>query len=119
MTDSEGSAVLKRHSVRRRSPIVSIDGLTRSNGKVSHAGKSSTASSARKFRKSAESRSASAAVGTATTMGVRRDAASSPARVTARAGSGTTSTVEALPSAASTPGSSRSIAFSPPRTAVG
>ena len=119
ITEREGSAVLNRHIVRSRSPIVSIEGLTRSKGNVSHAGKSSTAFAGRKFCRSADRRSASAAVGTATTMGARREAASSPARVTALAGSGTTRTVEARPRAASTPGSSRSIALSPARTAVG
>ena len=60
-----------RQITRRRRPIVSIAGDTRSNGSVSHAGNSSTASAPRNSRRSAASRSASLPVGTASTTGRR------------------------------------------------
>ena len=81
---------------RRRRPIVSIAGDTRSNGSVSHAGKSSTASAPRYSRRSAASRSASTPVGTASTTGRRAVAVASVAAKSARAGSGT-ATGRALP----------------------
>ena len=74
---------------RRRRPIVSVAGDTRSNGSVSHAGKSSTASSPRYCRRSPATRSASARVGTASRTGRRAVAAASVAAKMARAGSGT------------------------------
>ena len=41
-TTLAGSPWVRRHMVRRRRPMVSTLGLTRSNGSVSHAGKVST-----------------------------------------------------------------------------
>ena len=64
-----------RHMTRRRRPIVSIAGDTRSNGSVSHAGNSSTASAPRYWRRSPATRSASARVGTASSTGRRAVAA--------------------------------------------
>ena len=78
-----------RQMTRRRRPIVSVAGDTRSNGSVSHAGNSSTASSPRYSRRSAAMRSASTPVGTATTTGRRAVARASVAANSARAGSGT------------------------------
>ena len=54
-----------RHMIRRRRPMVSSAGDTRSNGRVSHAGKSSTASAPSIGTRSPARRSASATVGTA------------------------------------------------------
>ena len=58
-----------RHMIRRRRPIVSSAGETRSNGSVSHAGNSSTASAPSIGTRSPAMRSASAAVGTASRIG--------------------------------------------------
>ena len=92
---------------RRRRPIVSVAGETRSNGSVSHAGKSSTASSPRYWRRSPAMRSASTPVGTASTTGRRAVALASVAAKIARAGSGT-ATGHARPAvAAATIGSDR------------
>ncbi len=60
---------LSRHMARSRRPMVSTPGLTRSKGSVSHAGNISTWSGPRKAARSWASWSASAAVGTATTIG--------------------------------------------------
>ena len=78
-----------RHMTRSRRPIVSVAGETRSNGSVSHAGNSSTASSPRYCRRSPATRSASARVGTASNTGRRAVAPASVAVKMARAGSGT------------------------------
>ncbi len=83
-----------RHMVRSRRPMVSTLGLTRSKGRVSHAGQMSTSSALRKAARSWASRSASALVGTATTVGWRRVPAAMPAMAKARAGSGTATTAE-------------------------
>lgn len=56
---------------RMRRPIVSVDGLTRSKGNVSQAGNHSTASGPNHVPRSSQSVSASATVGTATTIGER------------------------------------------------
>ena len=93
--------------VRSRRPIVSTDGDTRSNGRVSQAGKVSTASAPRYERRSLATRSASPVVGTATTIGRRALSVASPAMARARAGSGTASTAEDRPSTDAKPGSSR------------
>ncbi len=58
-----------RHIVRSRRPMVSTFGLTRSNGRVSHAGNTSTAASPMNTRKSSAMRCASVAVGVATRIG--------------------------------------------------
>ncbi len=42
ITAGRRSASARRHSTSRRWPIVSTDGLTRSNGSVSHAGNKAT-----------------------------------------------------------------------------
>ncbi len=60
-----------RHITRRRRPIVSNDGDTRSNGRVSHAGNSSTSSSPRNWPRSRTRCSASVPVGTARSSGRR------------------------------------------------
>ncbi len=83
--------------VRRRRPMASTPGLTRSNGRVSQAGKRSTSSGPRKARRSAASRSASVLVGMATTTGWRSVSWARPAMVKARAASGTASTAEEAP----------------------
>ena len=75
----------RRQMTRRRRPIVSIAGDTRSNGSVSHAGNSSTASAPRNSRRSAASRSASTPVGTASTTGRRAVARRERRARTARA----------------------------------
>src|SRR5262245_63585148 len=91
---------------RRRRPIVSSDGETRSKGSVSQAGNSSTAASGPKYRaRSWATRSASAAVGTATRTGRRVVTRVSAARYSARAGSGT-ATIGARSMTARTAGSS-------------
>ena len=78
--------------------MVSIPGLTRSKGRVSHAGKSSTASSPRNVVRSLVSRSASAVMGTAARIGRRVPTLVSAASVTARAASGTARTAAERPS---------------------
>ena len=84
-----------RHMARSRRPMVSTLGLTRSKGRVSQAGQTSTSSGPRKAARSWASRSASALVGTATTVGRRPDASATPATAKARAGSGTATTAAA------------------------
>ena len=84
----------RRHMARRRRPMVSTLGLTRSKGSVSQAGKTSTSSSPRKARRSWARRSASGLVGTATTSGWRPVRSASPAIAKARAGSATASTAD-------------------------
>ncbi len=100
---------------RSRRPIVSVAGETRSNGSVSHAGNSSTASSPRNSRKSVAIRSASTPVGTATTMGRRAVALASVATKRARAGSGTATGRARPPVAAATTGSSANRVVIPAR----
>ena len=80
------------HSVRNRLPIVSTLGLTRSKGNVSHAGNTSTRCSPTKMAKSCANRSASAEVGTATTIGRRSESSASADSAMARAGSGIATT---------------------------
>ena len=60
-----------RHSTRSRRPIVSTLGLTRSKGRVSQAGNSSTSSGGRYRWRSSTSRWAAVPVGTATSSGER------------------------------------------------
>ena len=90
--------------------MVSTPGLTRSNGRVSHAGNSSTRSSPRKTPRSWASRSASVEVGTASTIGRRLVSRDSPAVTSARAASGTARVAELRPSTWASAGSSRSAA---------
>ncbi len=97
-----------RHRARRRRPIVSTLGLTRSKGSVSHAGKVSTASGPRNASRSCTSRSASPVVGTATTRGRRSNRCARAATVTARAASGTARVAERRPATWARAGSSRS-----------
>src|SRR6185437_5925627 len=103
---------------RRRRPIVSIAGDTRSNGSVSHAGKYSTASAPRNWRRSAARRSASLPVGTASTTGRRAVADASVAPNSARAGSGTATACVRPLVAAATMGSFPRSVVSPARAAV-
>src|SRR5206468_800848 len=95
------------HMARRRRPMVSTLGLTRSNGRVSHAGNTSTSSVPRKARRSWATRSASVDVGTATTSGWRPLRWARPAMVMARAGSGTATTAALEPARAARAGSAR------------
>src|SRR5688572_30634566 len=87
-----GLPVRNRQSTRRRRPIVSSDGETRSNGSVSHAGKDSTSDAGRNRARSCASRSASAPVGTASRIGRRVVRPASAAVKTTRAASGTATT---------------------------
>ena len=72
-----GSA--RRHITHMRRPIVSVDGLTRSNGRVSQAGNHSTASGPSHVPRSSARVSASATVGTATTIGDRLEVSATAA----------------------------------------
>ncbi len=77
--------------------VSSIDGLTRSNGSVSHAGKDKMSSVPKYNRRSAARRSASAVVGVAIKTGRRSDSVTIAAIAIARAGSATASTDVARP----------------------
>jgi hypothetical protein len=88
--------------------MVSTAGLTRSKGRVSQAGKTSTPSSPQNTRRSLARRSASVLVGIATTIGWRLDSSARPATKMARAASGTVSVVVVAPSTSARTGSSRS-----------
>src|SRR3954447_10840464 len=91
--------------VRRRRPIVSTLGLTRSNGSVSHAGNSST-SSPRYCARSPARCSASDVVGRATMRGRRSLARARPATAIARAASVTARWPPARPPTPTIAGSS-------------
>ena len=108
-----------RHITRRRRPIVSIAGDTRSNGSVSHAGNSSTASAPRNCRRSPASRSASAPRRhrEQRPAGARSRRASVAAKM-ARAGSGTATVCRRPELAATIAGSSASDVVSPARGGV-
>ena len=89
--------------------MVSALGLTRSKGRVSHAGKVSTASSPRNAVRSWANRSASEAVGVTMTTGWRADSCVSPAATKAQAASGMATTAldrPARPTRVSSPRSS-------------
>src|SRR5581483_8700314 len=91
----DGSA--RRQSTRKRRPMVSTFGLTRSNGSVSHAGNSSTqgrsgSPASKNDARSAARRSASWVVGTATIKGRRVERRTRPAMTNGRAASGTAMT---------------------------
>ncbi len=90
-----------------RRPMVSTAGLTRSNGSVSHAGNSSTASGLRYWPRSSTRFCAAVPVGRATTMGWRSERWASAAMVTARAASGTARTAACRPATWRRAGSSR------------
>ena len=117
-TLGDSFSVRKRHMVRMREPIVKTAGLTRSNGKVSHDGKNSTASCPRKETKSSAIDCAMVPVGAATMTGRREVLLMSAARTVARATSGTASTASRLPAIASMPGSVRAISVRLDRGAV-
>ncbi len=103
----------------RRRPMVSTSGLTRSKGRVSHAGRTETApssapavpsllSASSRQPKSSASRSASSPVAVTTRMGRRSLKAAADATTTACAASGTASVTSAAPIKAATAGSARS-----------
>ena len=104
-TDRLTRPTRRRHITRRRRPIVSSEGDTRSKGNVSHAGKYSTASGPRNCPRSRTRRSASASVGTARSSGRRVVTPASAATNTARAASGT-ATVDRRATTARSAGSS-------------
>ena len=90
--DDPAAPLRSRHMARSRRPMVSTLGLTRSKGRVSQAGHTSTCSGPRKAVRSWARRSASVLVGTATSVGRRPAASATPATAKARAGSGTATT---------------------------
>ncbi len=92
--------------IRSRRPIVSSAGETRSNGSVSHAGNSSTWSAPSIGTRSPASRSASAAVGTASRIGRAPVSRWIPAVKSARAASDTATTSLRPDATAATLGSS-------------
>ena len=107
-TTAGKSPVRKRHNTLCRRPMVSSAGETRSKGRVSHAGNTSTAGAGKNANKSWARRSASAPVGTATTMGRRIVRFASAATKIVRADSAT-ATIGAREITAFTAGESASI----------
>ena len=83
------SGVRRRHRTSSRRPMVSTLGLTRSNGRVSHAGNSTTSPAGMYWTRSSYSWPASVPVGQATTRGRRPPSWASAAIAMARAASGT------------------------------
>ena len=86
-------------AARRRRPIVSTLGLTRSNGSVSQAGNSATCVGSEELRRSSPSWPAIVPVGQATTSGRRFDRPARAAIEIGRAASGTASRAFGSPSA--------------------
>ncbi len=71
MTAGQRSGSRRRHRTSSRRPMVSTDGLTRSNGSVSQAGKNATSPAGRNCSRSSASWPAIVPVGVTTTSGRR------------------------------------------------
>jgi len=102
------SGSCRRDRVRTRCPIVSMPGLTRSNGNVSHAGKRSTTPAPRYTLRSAARRSAPGVVGVTTRIGLRFPVCAIEASTGAWAPSGTASCAARVPRTLTSAGSSTS-----------
>ena len=107
-TAGQRSGSRRRHSTSRRRPIVSTDGLTRSNGSVSQAGNKATSPAGRNCSRSSASWAAIVPVGVATTSGRRLDSVARAAIEIGRATSTTASRASGSPRARVSAGSSRS-----------
>ena len=109
-TRGRSPSVRRRHSTRIRSPMVCTAGLTRSNGSVSHAGKTTTSAGSRNAHRSSATCWAMVPVGTATTRGDLVVAWVSAARITGLAVSGTARKASPRPRTSCRPGSVRASA---------
>ena len=108
MTAGQRSGSRRRHRTSSRRPMVSTDGLTRSNGSVSHAGKKATSPAGRNCSRSSASWPAIVPVGVTTTSGRRLERSASAAIEIGRATSTTASRAAGSPRARVSAGSSRS-----------
>ena len=113
-----GGSFLIRHKTSSRLPIVSTFGLTRSNGKVSHAGKRTTSRSGRNATRSSRSCPAINPVGAATITNSFSVRCVKPESNNGQVCSA--QTIEALfsPSAALSAGSKLKVEASAPKTVI-